>query len=89
MLSGNFDNTTEPSPCVALVLQEYTYNSMGQNTSVRDGNNGISTAQYDTLGNITSLSGPLGGTILKSDILEKFSIMVLTNGKNSDILVYK
>ena len=40
---------------------EFTYNSRGQNTAVRDASNNTSTATYDLLGNVTKLAGPLGG----------------------------
>ncbi len=43
--------------------QVYTYNSRGQNTSVRDAANNTSSATYDLLGNITRLAGPLGGAV--------------------------
>ena len=43
--------------------QEYLYNSRGYNTDVIDANNHTSHADYDELGNITKLKGPMGGAI--------------------------
>ena len=43
--------------------QEYSYNSRGYNTDVKDANNYTSHAEYDYFGNITKLTGPMGSMI--------------------------